>query len=86
MAVSVISYIAPGEITYSILATETEKENPQKQLEKNLQNITDYEPKPADSEQVKLEKSIVKSRKEIEKGWEKKARGEKLSEEEIGKL
>jgi hypothetical protein len=56
VAVLAFSIFAPGEITYSILTNETEKEKPSKQLEENLKSITDYEPKPSDSEKLKLEK------------------------------
>jgi len=86
VAVLAFSIFAPSEITYSILTNETEKEKPSKQLEKNLRSITDYEPKPSDSEKLKLEKSIVKSSKEIEKANEKIMRGEELSKEESSKI
>jgi len=79
----VVSYLAPGEIAYSLLMTETEKEKPLKQLKDNLSRITDCEPSTSDSEQLKLEKSIVKAKREIEEGSKKETKGEKLSEEEI---
>jgi hypothetical protein len=63
----VIGYWAPGEIAYSILTTETEKEKPFQQLEISLKNISDDKPNPDDPEKLKLEKSIVKSRKELAK-------------------
>ena len=81
-----IGYLAPGEIAYSILTTETEKEKPLKQLKDNLSRITDCEPSTSDSEQLKLEKSIVKAKREIEEGKKKEMKGEKLSEEELSNL
>ncbi|MEG7979309.1 MAG: hypothetical protein NY202_05490 [Mollicutes bacterium UO1] len=86
MAVSVISFFAPSEIAYSRLTTTTEKEKPLQRLEKTLKNVVDEESNASDTEKTKLEKSIIKSQKEIKKLQEKKARGEKLNEEEISSL
>lgn len=85
LAVLVISYWAPGEIAYSILTTETEKEKPLNQLRDTLKSISDDEPKPADPEKLKFEKSIIRLEKEIEKGREEVMKG-KLSEKEISEL
>lgn len=85
LAVLVISYWAPGEIAHSILTTETEKEKPFQKLEMTLRGISDDEPKSSDSEKLKMEKGIIKLKKEVEKGIEKMRRGE-LSEKEISEL
>jgi len=50
-----------------------------------LRGISDDEPKSSDSEKLKMEKGIIKLKKEVEKGIEKMRRGE-LSEKEISEL
>ncbi|CAG8786535.1 26550_t:CDS:2, partial [Racocetra persica] len=77
-------YILPGEYARSILATEIEKEKPAQQLEKVFQTIPNAEPNPNDSEKLKLEKSILKLQREIQKDLEKfprEAEQEKQKEE-----
>jgi hypothetical protein len=63
-------------MTYSVLTTETEKEKPLQQLENILKNISNSEPSSSDSEKDKLEKSIIKLRKEINQDQEKLIKGE----------
>jgi len=81
LAVLVIGYLAPGEIAHSILTTETEKEKPLQQLENILRNISNSEPSSSDSEKDKLEKSIIKLRKEINQDRQKLIKGEGKKEE-----
>jgi hypothetical protein len=85
LVVLAISYLAPSEFANSILTRETEKEKPLEQLNIILERITDYEPNPDDSEKVKLEKLMAKAKKEIKEANRKKAKGEKLSQEETKK-
>jgi hypothetical protein len=86
LAVLVIGYLVPSEFAFSILTAEAEKEQPVKQLEKDLQGISDTEPNPSDREKLSLEKKIVsleREFKELKKFEEEKRRkGEELSKEE----
>ena len=86
MAVLAIGYLFPSEFAYSLLTSETDKEDPSQKLEEALRNISDTEPNPSDPEKLKLEKEIVKTKKEIEKLVAKKTRGEKLSEKEQAEM
>ncbi|CAH1756443.1 806_t:CDS:2 [Entrophospora sp. SA101] len=61
-------------------------EDPSQKLEEALRNISDTKPSPSDPEKLKLEKEIVKTKKEIEKLVAKKTRGEKLSEKEQAEM
>lgn len=82
LAVLVISYLIPGEFAFSKLTAETEKEHPAKRLEEALKSVSDDEIKPSDPEKIKCEKSIIRSRKTIEKlnkkNWEELSKEEKL--------
>jgi len=81
LAVLIISFLAPGEIAYSILTTETEKEKPLQQLEKILKRIADGESVSSNPEKLKLEKSIIELRKEIQQEREKAIKNEGNREE-----
>jgi len=76
-----VGYFVPGELSYSILTTETEREKPLKQLEKNLKSILNGNPVSSIPEKLKLEKAIIKIRKEIKQGEEKLVKGEGKKEE-----
>ncbi|CFW92892.1 membrane protein of unknown function [endosymbiont DhMRE of Dentiscutata heterogama] len=84
LAVLVVGYILPGEYARSILATKIGKEKPAQQLEEVFQTIPNAEPNPNDPEKLKLEKSILKLQREIQKDLEKfprEAEQEKQKEE-----
>lgn len=82
LVVLAIGCLFPSEFTYSLLTSETDKEEPLQKLQTALENISDAEPNPADPEKLKLEKSIIKSQKKINNFLEKERRGEKPTDEE----
>lgn len=83
LAVLAISYLVPGEFAFSKLTTEIEKrQSLAKQLEETLESISDDKPDSSDPEKLKLEKSILRSRKEQGKFIEKVMKGEELNKEE----
>jgi hypothetical protein len=59
-AILLIGWFLPGEIIYSTIKKELEKEGekPQEKLEAALKNISNSTTNPSDSEKLKLEKEI----------------------------
>jgi hypothetical protein len=82
LAVLAIGCLFPSEFAYSLLTSETDKEEPFQKLQTALENISNAEPNPDDPEKLKLEKSIIKSQKKISDLGKKEMRGEKLTDKE----
>lgn len=70
--ITLFGYLAPEAITHSLITNEIEKNQPSlQQLEINVNNITDTEINPSDSQKILLEKTIAKQKKKIEEAWKK---------------